>query len=307
MGETVVAALKKLATAAATDQKFGKKLLTVVLILIVAILTPIFAVVSVFNSGVEIDWDRLQTVVEENLSDAEIQRLQLVEDTMHAIETEMAEAELDAHCVLEAQVLYTLALSEYANEPDFVEKLVACFAPEQTDAELVAAVNAAFGTNISTEEFTKLMGSISPDIVSAALSQLGNIGGEPYWSWYGFETRGEWCACFVSWCANESGYLEGGILPKFSYCPDGVNWFRSKGQWLERTETPSPGMIIFFDWARNGQDGTADHVGIVERVENGVVYTIEGNSSNSCRERQYAIGYYEILGYGTYDASGTGG
>lgn len=65
---------------------------------------------------------------------------------------------------------------------------------------------------------------------------------------------------------------------------------------------PSPGMIIFFDWDNRGssgpQDGQADHVGIVQKVENGVVYTIEGNSGASCRVNQYPLGYYEILGYG---------
>lgn len=65
---------------------------------------------------------------------------------------------------------------------------------------------------------------------------------------------------------------------------------------------PSPGMIVFFDWDNKGnsglQDGQSDHVGIVQKVENGVVYTIEGNSGDSCRVNQYPVGYYEILGYG---------
>lgn len=65
---------------------------------------------------------------------------------------------------------------------------------------------------------------------------------------------------------------------------------------------PSPGMIIFFDWDNKGssgpQDGQSDHVGIVQKVENGIVYTIEGNSGDSCRINQYPVGYYEILGYG---------
>ena len=60
-----------------------------------------------------------------------------------------------------------------------------------------------------------------------------------------------------------------------------------------------PGMLIFFDWdGDDGQDGSPDHVGIVERVENGRVYTVEGNSGDQCRENSYPIGYYEIYGYG---------
>lgn len=140
-------------------------------------------------------------------------------------------------------------------------------------------------------------------IVKAALSQVGNAGGEPYWSWYGFNSRVEWCACFVSWCFNECGYLDTGTAPKFAGCVGGVEWFRSREQWADNTIEPAPGMIVFFDWndpngASGPQDGEADHVGIVEKCENGIVYTIEGNSGDSCRQNQYPVGYYEILGYG---------
>lgn len=137
-------------------------------------------------------------------------------------------------------------------------------------------------------------------IVEVALTQLGNEGGEPYWSWYGFSDRVEWCACFVSWCADQCGYIDSGIIPKFSGCVEGVSWFQSNGQWQDRSYEPQAGDIIFFDWAdENGQDGSADHVGIVQRTENGIVYTVEGNSGDACRERQYSVGYHEILGYGT--------
>ena len=136
-------------------------------------------------------------------------------------------------------------------------------------------------------------------IVEVAASQIGNVGGEPYWSWYGFTERVEWCACFVSWCANKCGYISSCIIPKFSGCINGVDWFKDRGQWIGNSFEPSPGMIIFFDWDdEDGQDGNADHVGIVEKVENGRVYTIEGNTSDSCRQRSYPVGYYQILGYG---------
>ena len=139
-------------------------------------------------------------------------------------------------------------------------------------------------------------------IVTVALSQIGNVGGEPYWSWYGFDSRVEWCACFVSWCANECGYLDSGVIPKFAGCVNGVQWFKDRGQWQDGSFEPSAGQIIFFDWDNKGssgpQDGQSDHVGIVEKCENGIVYTIEGNSGDSCRQNQYPVGYYEILGYG---------
>lgn len=138
------------------------------------------------------------------------------------------------------------------------------------------------------------------EIVTVALSQVGNIGGEPYWSWYGFGSRVEWCACFVSWCANECGYIEAGVIPKFAACASqGVPWFQSHGLWQDKSYEPRPGDIIFFDWDDGGQDGQSDHVGIVEKVENGRVYTVEGNSGDSVRQNSYPIGYYEIYGYGT--------
>lgn len=133
-------------------------------------------------------------------------------------------------------------------------------------------------------------------IVDVALSQVGNVGGEPYWSWYGFTNHVEWCACFVSWCADQCGYLDSGAYPKFSGCVFGMQWFQQRGLWLDSSTEPAPGMLIFFDWAT--QDGVPDHVGIVEKVDSGMVYTVEGNSRDMCRQKQYALGSSVILGYG---------
>ena len=132
-------------------------------------------------------------------------------------------------------------------------------------------------------------------IVEVALTQIGNQGGQPYWSWYGFDSRVEWCACFVSWCADQCGYIESGLVPKFAGCVDGANWFKSNGKWQNRTYEPKAGDIIFFDWEG---DGTTDHVGIVEKCENGTVYTVEGNSGDACKQRQYVVGSSNIYGYG---------
>ncbi len=132
-------------------------------------------------------------------------------------------------------------------------------------------------------------------IVEVALTQLGNEGGQPYWSWYGFGGRVEWCACFASWCADQCGYLESGIIPKFSLCSDGVDWFKGRGQWQDKNYEPQAGDLIFFDW---GDDGSIDHVGIVEKCENGTVYTVEGNSGDACRQQSYPVGSSSIYGYG---------
>ena len=135
-------------------------------------------------------------------------------------------------------------------------------------------------------------------IVEVAKEQIGNVGGEPYWSWYGFDERVEWCACFVSWCANECGYIEKEIIPKFAGCQsEGVEWFKEKNLWQGKDYIPKEGDIIFFDWEDND---ISDHVGIVEKVENGQVYTIEGNASGDvCKQNIYDLGSSVIQGYGT--------
>ena len=164
-------------------------------------------------------------------------------------------------------------------------------------AELLAEENRSLWSAVLYGIYT-----VDGAIVSVALSQVGNVGGEPYWSWYGFSGRVEWCACFVSWCANECGYIDTGIIPKYAGCVNGVQWFKDRGQWLDGSAEPAPGMIIFFDWNdENGQDGLSDHTGIVEKVENGRVYTIEGNSGDSVRQNSYPVGHYEVLGYGCPD------
>ena len=132
-------------------------------------------------------------------------------------------------------------------------------------------------------------------IVSVAMGQIGNSGGQKFWSWYGFDSRVEWCACFVSWCADQSGLIASGNVPKFSLCRDGVSWFQGKNKWQSGGTTPTAGMIIFFDW---DHDGNSDHVGIVEKCEGGRVYTVEGNSSDQVRQRNYTVDYASIMGYG---------
>lgn len=159
MALTVAAALKKIIVAILTNPKALKIIGGIVLGIIIIIIMPIVAIVSIFNGSIEIDADQLQTMVMENLSVEEQEKLQFVEDTMYGIEDEMKTAGFGGR-VKEAQVLYVLALSDYAEQSDFVSKLVGCFAEDQTDAQLIAAVNAAFGTELTAEDFSKVMENI---------------------------------------------------------------------------------------------------------------------------------------------------
>src|SRR5574344_1889150 len=143
------------------------------------------------------------------------------------------------------------------------------------------------------------------EIVLVAKAQIGNEGGDKFWKWYGFEEHVHWCACFVSWCANECGYIDKGIIPKFAGCVNGIEWFKEKEQWHDRGGSyyPIVGDSIFFDWKdENGNHaGTSDHVGIVTRTDitNRNIYTIEGNTSNKCAERMYSFDDVQVMGYGS--------
>lgn len=132
-------------------------------------------------------------------------------------------------------------------------------------------------------------------LVTIAKSQLGNEGGQKFWSWYGFDSREEWCACFVSWCADQAGLIQKGAVSKFSLCTAGVDWFQEKGKWQSGGNIPTPGTIIFFDW---DHDGASDHVGIVESCDGTTVHTIEGNSGDAVKQNSYAVNSRSILGYG---------
>lgn len=139
------------------------------------------------------------------------------------------------------------------------------------------------------------MGDGNTAIVAVAQTQLGNEGGLKYCEWYGYPYRVEWCVIFVSWCADQCGYLDEGVLPKMEGVLPLVDWFRERDQWQYRDYEPNPGDLIFYDWEN---DGIADHVGIVERVENGLIYSVEGNVDDRCIENSHYVGTSSIYGFG---------
>ena len=153
---------------------------------------------------------------------------------------------------------------------------------DTSDSESLAGVEFVNGTRPGNQA-----------VVDIAKSQVGNVGGQPYWSWYGFASRVEWCACFVSWCYGQMGLSE----PRFAACQSqGIPWFQSHGQWGGRDYANiAPGDAIFFDW---DLDGSADHVGIVVGTDGSRVYTVEGNSGDACKIKSYSLTYECIKGYG---------
>ena len=159
MSATVAAALKKLSAVVLSDKKNLKTAVGIIIGIIVIIVMPIAAVLSIFSGDMNIDTDRLQQMITESLTSEEEDNLKFIEDTMLTLDEKMTAAGfLDR--VKEAQVLYVLALSDYSREDGFTDKLVGCFAADQTDEQLISAVNEAFGTDINSEDFTKVMNDI---------------------------------------------------------------------------------------------------------------------------------------------------
>ena len=168
MSATVAAALKKIAVAVLTNKKLRRVVLGIILGIIIIVMMPMVAILSIFSGDIDIDTDRLQDIVMEEMSDEEKAKLQTVEDMMNAIESAMTEKGFTAERTKEAQVLYTLALYDYAKAGDFVERLVGCFAEGQTDEQLIAAVNSAFGTELKTEDYSKIMSSIRAKAINVS-------------------------------------------------------------------------------------------------------------------------------------------
>ena len=123
------------------------------------------------------------------------------------------------------------------------------------------------------------------ELALTAYMELGNEGGWKYWSWWGYKERVEWCCIFVSWCANQNGYLEAGIMPRqqgTEHWATGYPWYYSHGETMAATPDviPKPGYIPYF---------FRGHVGIVYACDGEYVYLVEGNSMDNVRLNRYSL------------------
>ena len=155
MSAALGAALNKIAVALLTDKKVLKAIGMTVLVLIVALLLPLMAMMAILSGDIELDTDELMDRIEANLSANELAMLTTIEDTMEAIDTALTDAEMPSR-VGEAQALYIMALYNHSGSSNFVSRLVSCFWENQTDTQLINAVNSEFGTSIAVEEFSRI-------------------------------------------------------------------------------------------------------------------------------------------------------
>ncbi len=148
----IIPILKKVASVVLSDKKGRKAVLMIVGIVLVIVLLPIIALLGIFSGGIDLGLNDINSLVQE--------QQQVGESTPTAIEEQMLEAGYSELRVEEAQAVYLLALFDKGDEDQFVERLVGCFEEEQTDAELISAVNAEFGTAINHTEFTEALKEI---------------------------------------------------------------------------------------------------------------------------------------------------
>lgn len=283
MNTTVAAALKKIAVAILTNPKVLKTIGGIVLGIIIIIIMPIVAIVSIFNGSIEIDTDRLQQMVVENLSAEEQAKLQFVEDTMCGIESAMKDAGFTSR-TKEAQVLYVLALSDKAHESDFVSKLVGCFTAEQTDEQLINAVNTAFGTGLTAEDFTKVMHGIrSVYIDTSGYTDLSSKNNFDFVQWAIEAQKSGWGYVYGTY----GSVLNDAMLTiKIFQYPDEVGSYEEfiRQNWLGGRTTDCVGLIKGYGWldaetkkinyASNGMPDIGANAMYENATEKGTIDTI---------------------------------
>lgn len=280
----VVAAVKKAAEVIITNPKILKKVLGIILGIIIILLMPILAIIGILNGNVEIDPNLLQEHIEQQMTDEDIALLQSIEDTMLSIEETMDEADYSNSRIKEAQVLYTLALYDYSDESDFVERLVGCFAEEQTDAELISAINSEFGTDIKVEDFKNVMDSTRKNLIDTS-------------DYVNTETKNN--LDLVTWAIraeeNKWGYVYGTygnvlslqiLNEKASQYPDEVESQKEfiKSTWLKKRTADCIGLIKGYAWLNptlhsieigtNGMPDISANTMYEEATEKGTIDTI---------------------------------
>ena len=143
MSATIGAALKKIAVALLTDKKVIKTIGGIVIGIIIIVVMPIIAVVSVFNGSMDIDTDKLNQSIQENISAEQKKNLQLINDTMTEVENQLKNKKLSDYNT-QAEVIYLFSLSDKSEDKDFVKNFVSCFKKNQSDEDLINTVNQKF-------------------------------------------------------------------------------------------------------------------------------------------------------------------
>lgn len=298
MSATVGAALKKIAAALLTDKRVLKTFGGIVLGILIIIIMPIVAVISVFNGTIELDTDALQQQIVAQMTAEQKQELQFMEDTMLAIETEMTKAGFPER-VKEAQVLFVLALSDYAREPDFVTKLVSCFVKDQTDGQLIARVNETFGTELGVEDFSKVMAGIRSTAIDT--SNFTNAEGKNNLDLVKWVIQAEKAGWGYVWGTS------GEVLTKKAYeaqkkqYPSEVGGYADfiEKNWLGKRTADCSGLIRSYHWL-NPQTGK------IENGSNGIPAMTADGMYQAAKEKGSISSIPEIPGLAVWHSGHIG-
>ncbi|MFD8534064.1 CHAP domain-containing protein [Streptosporangium canum] len=101
-----------------------------------------------------------------------------------------------------------------------------------------------------------------------------------------------WCDMVIAWAAGKAGVED--FVGQFAWTPSHARWFETRGAW---SDEPEPGALVFFDWSGGKDIKGIDHVGVVERVEDGTLHTIEGNVDGVWLKRK-TRDESKVVGYG---------
>lgn len=246
MSATVAAALKKIAIALLSDRKTAKKIGVLFLSILVGLLMPVVAIIGLFSGSIQFDADDIATIAL-SLDAEEVLKLTTVQDTLDDIEAAMEDAgEGDRY--EEAQILYLLALYDYQDEDDFVDRLVTCFEENDDDEDLIDAVNDEFGCDINATDYIKVVTGLRESTISAFGyydPSTKNAGDLVMWAWEAYNDH---------W-----GYVwgtYGQILTQESFeslCerfPDHVENYHDfiQNNWVGRRTADCAGLIKSYLW-----------------------------------------------------------
>ena len=202
-------------------------------------------------------------------------------------------------------------IQEIEAEAEYVEPSNYQIIPPEDYSGITPPKVEADDPSSSSSGSSSVTGEGAQRMINVATGELGNNEGNgshtKYTSYTNLSPSDPWCAAFVSWVAGQAGFIDKGVFPSFTYCPDGWNKLKSMGADMHREGSgyrPQAGDIVFFDWYNVGEP--ISHVGIVTGSDDEYVYTIEGNTSctSGCNgtegvSKKTRLRNHTIYGYAT--------
>lgn len=243
------ATVAKITSAVASDKNARKVIGTIIGSVIGLLLIPLIAYMGIIGSmdSIEIDTNQVQQSIVQNMSAEEKAKLQHIEDVMTGISKECSKRKLKSIVGKKAQAVYACAFYDVEkSDNNFISKLVDCFEQAKSDNELLNMLNSAFGTNISTEDFSHLMSLISNTVIDIDLSNTDKNNLDLVkWAQMAYDNKWGyvWGSHGNVLTANELKRLEKTFG---SHVTDKEDYIKS--HWLGRRTSDCVGLIKGYGW-----------------------------------------------------------